>query len=181
MAESNRRDADANRDPITGAPGSHPAGVAGGAFAGGAAGGVVGAAIAGAAAGSAAGPVGTVIGAAVGVVAGGLAGKAIAERVNPTEHDEYWRNNYSSRPYVASGTSYDDYSSAYKYGYERYPEYHGRQFDEVEHEFSRDWGTARGDSRLSWDEAKHATRDAFERARDTVERAIPGDSDRDGR
>ena len=46
MANSDRRGLDPtpddNRDPITGTPGSHPAGVAGGAFAGGAAGGVAG-------------------------------------------------------------------------------------------------------------------------------------------
>ncbi|MCE3284893.1 MAG: hypothetical protein K0R70_1149 [Steroidobacteraceae bacterium] len=178
MAE---RDRDRNRDPITGAEGSHPLGTAGGAFAGGAAGGVAGAAVAGAAAGSAAGPAGTLIGAAVGAVAGGLAGKAIAERINPTVEEEYWRTNYSSRPYVTTGARYDDYGPAYRMGYERYPEYHGRKFDEVEHEFARDWDARRGDSKLSWNEARHATRDAFQRASDTVERWTPGDSDRDGK
>jgi uncharacterized protein (TIGR02271 family) len=71
---------DANPDPITGAPGSHPVGTGVGAVAGGLA--------AGAAAGSVAGPVGTVAGAAVGAVAGGLAGKGVAEAVEPTTHDE---------------------------------------------------------------------------------------------
>ena len=58
---------DENRDPITGAPGSHPVGTGLGAAAGGMA--------AGAAAGTVAGPVGTAVGAAVGAVVGGLAGK----------------------------------------------------------------------------------------------------------
>jgi hypothetical protein len=182
MAESNRRGpGDANRDPITGTPGSHPVGTAGGAFAGGAAGGIGGAAVAGAAAGATAGPVGAAIGAAVGAVAGGLVGKAMAERVNPTVEDEYWRTNYASRPYVQSGASYDDYAPAYRYGYERYPEYHGRSFDEVENDLSRDWDRAKGTSRLTWDEAKHATRDAYYRVSDSLERATPGDSDRDGK
>jgi hypothetical protein len=180
MAES-KRDKDANRDPITGAEGSHPLGTAGGAFAGGAAGTVAGAAVAGAAAGTAAGPVGTVIGAAVGAVAGGLAGKAIAERLNPTVEDAYWRDNYRSRSYVTPDSTWDDYSPAYRYGYERYPSYQGRRFDEVESEFASDWDRARGSSRLTWDKAKYATRDAFERAGNTIERAIPGDSDHDGR
>ena len=56
------RKKDANRDPITGTPGSHPVGTGVGAAAGGIAGGIG----AGALAGSVAGPVGTVIGAAVG-------------------------------------------------------------------------------------------------------------------
>jgi hypothetical protein len=34
----------------------------------------------------------------------------------------------------------------------------------------------KGKSRLGWDRAKEATRDAWNR----IERAIPGDSDRDG-
>jgi hypothetical protein len=179
MAEKKRDDL--NRDPVTGTPGSHPLGTAGGAFAGGAAGGVAGAAIAGATAGSAAGPAGTVIGAAVGAVAGGLAGKAIAERINPTVEDDYWRTNYSSRPYVTTDSNWDDYGPAYRYGYERYPNYHGRTFDEVESEFANDWDRSRGSSRLDWDRAKYATRDAYQRVSDSIERAMPGDSDRDGK
>lgn len=68
-----------NRDPITGAPGSHPIGTGVGAALGGAA--------AGAAAGTVVGPVGTVIGAAVGAVVGGLAGKSVAESADPTRED----------------------------------------------------------------------------------------------
>jgi hypothetical protein len=157
------------------------AGTVGGALAGGAAGGVAGGALAGAAAGGLTGPAGAAIGAAVGAVAGALSGKAIAERINPSAENDYWRKNYSSRPYVRSGSIYDDYAPAYRMGYERYPQYHGRLFDDVEPEFRRDWESSRGTSSLTWEQAKHATREAFERARDSVERAIPGDSNRDGR
>ena len=41
--------------------------------------------------------------------------------------------------------------------------------------------SARGRSSLTWERAKHATRDAWNRVSDSVERAIPGDSDRDGK
>ena len=153
----------------------------GGAVAGGAAGGVAGGALAGAAAGGLTGPAGAAIGAAVGAVAGALSGKAIAARVNPSAQNDYWRENYSTRPYVTQGSIYDDYAPAYRMGYERYPQYHGRSFDDVEPEFRRDWESSRGTSSLTWEEAKAATREAFDRARDSVERAIPGDSDRDGR
>jgi hypothetical protein len=142
---------DANRDPITGAPGAHPVGTGIGA---------AGAGAAGAAIGSAAGPVGTAIGAVVGAVAGGLAGKGVAEAVNPTEEDAYWRENYTSRPYVEPGTSYDDYRPAYQYGWESRGRYSGRKFDEVESELARDWEKAK--ARLSWEKAKNASRDAWE-------------------
>ena len=156
--------------------GSHPIGTGVGA----AAGGVAGAAAAGALAGTTAGPVGTIVGAVAGAVIGGLAGKGVAEAIDPVAEDAYWRENYSSRPYVAGG-SYDDYGPAYRYGVDNYGRYQGRRFDDVEAELSRDWRRAKGSSKLTWDNAKHATRDSWERVSDAVERAVPGDSDRDGK
>lgn len=178
---------DLDRDPQTGQPEDHLGGVAGGAFAGGTTGGLVGAAITGAASGTiAGGPIGMVSGAIAGVVAGavigGIAGKAIAERINPAHEDEYWRDEFPRRPYaVSSSHGWDDFGPAYRLGYERYPGYHGRRFDEVEPEFARHWEESRGESRLDWDEARHATRDAYERVAANIERALPGDADRDGR
>jgi hypothetical protein len=174
------RDQDRNRRPdVEDKKGA--AGAVGGALAGGAAGGVAGGALAGAAVGGLTGPAGAAIGAAVGAVAGALGGKAIADRINPQAEANYWKTNHGSQSYLKSGSTYDDYAPAYRLGYERYPDYHGRSFDEVEPELRRHWDSGRGSSRLAWEDAKHATRDAFERARDTVERAIPGDSDGDGR
>src|SRR5829696_8613217 len=89
---------DANPDPITGAPGSHPIGTGVGAAGMGAAGAAIGAAVSGPAA-----PIGAAVGAVVGAVAGGLAGKGVAEVVNPTAEEEYWRDNYQNRPYVRQG------------------------------------------------------------------------------
>jgi hypothetical protein len=159
---------DANRDPITGAPGAHPVGVGVGA---------TGGAAAGAALGSLGGPVGTVVGAAIGGVAGGLAGKGVAEAVNPTVEDAHWRSTYPSRPYADTTADYDTYAPAYRYGWESASARRGRTFDEVEADLERGWDQAKGKSELGWEKAKHATRDAWHR----VERAIPGDFDKDGR
>jgi phage tail tape-measure protein len=145
---------DANRDPITGAPGAHPVGVGVGASGGGAA---------GAAIGSMAGPVGTVVGAVVGAVAGGLAGKAGAEQVNPTAEDAYWRENYKNRPYVRQGDDYDKYQPAYRHGWEARSRHAGKAFDEVETQLESDWRARRGTSPLEWSEARQAARDAWER------------------
>lgn len=146
---------DANRDPISGAPGSHPVGTGVGAALGGAA--------AGAAVGTVAGPIGTVIGAAVGAIAGGLAGKGVAEAIDPTSEVTYWRNNFKTRPYAISSSSFDDYESAYGYGVSSYVKYPGRSFDDVESDLSRDWHSARGKSTLGWDSARLASRDAWDR------------------
>ena len=167
------REGSANLDPISGAPGAHPVGTGLGAALGGAA--------AGAATGTVAGPVGTVIGAAVGAIIGGLAGKSVAEAVDPTVEATFWRDNYSSRPYVDSSASYDDYGPAYGYGVNSFGKHKGRSFDEIEPQLSRDWHAARGTSNLSWDKAKIASRDAWNKVSDATERAVPGDSDRDGK
>lgn len=173
--------ADANDPRVPGEKAdSRPAATGIGAVVGGAAGGVAGGAAAGAAVGGMTGPVGAAVGAAVGAVAGALSGRSIA-KADPEAEDAYWRDNYAGRPYVTGGSSYDDYAPAYRYGVDAYSRYPDRKFDDVEPELSRDWGTARGRSSLEWDNAKHATRDAWQRLSDTVERAVPGDSDRDGR
>jgi hypothetical protein len=146
---------DANLDPISGAPGAHPVGTGVGATLGGLA--------AGAVAGTVVGPVGTVVGAAVGAVMGGLAGKGVAEMVDPTREDAYWRENYSNRPYVESGSSYDNYGPAFGFGVDAVSRYPGRPFDEIEPEMSRRWATGNGASTLRWDSARHAARDAWNR------------------
>ncbi|HEV7485500.1 MAG TPA: hypothetical protein VGQ65_07435 [Thermoanaerobaculia bacterium] len=146
---------DSNPDPITGEPGAHPLGVAGGASGG---------ALAGAAIGAVGGPIGAAVGGAIGAVAGGLAGKAAGEAVNPTEEDTYWREHHTSRPYFKSGRTYDDYRPAYAYGWESAGRYHGRKFEDVESDLSRGWDKARGATRSEWSDMKAATRDAFDRA-----------------
>ena len=151
-----------NRDPISGAPGAHPIGTGIGAAAGGMA--------AGAAAGSVAGPIGTAVGAAVGAIAGGLAGKGIAEMIDPTVEEAYWRENYKNRGYISTGATFDDWGPAYMYGVDNYARYEGRPFDEVEPELGRDWQRAKGRSSLTWDNAREATRDSWLRLNDTIPR-----------
>lgn len=154
-----KADPDRNPDPITGAPGSHPVGTGIGAAGAGAAGVAIGTAVGG--------PVGSVvggaIGAVVGAVAGGLAGKGIAEAIDPTAEDAYWRENYSSRPYVRTGAMYDDYQPAYQYGWESRRAHVDKSFDEAEPFLARDWEVRRGSCPMNWDEARVAARDAWDR------------------
>ena len=139
--------------------------------------GAVGGAVAGAAAGSLGGPVGTVVGAVVGAVAGAKAGDAIAEAVNPTEYSAHFENTYRETPYYSSGREWNDYQPAYQYGYDTYGKYRGQRFEDVETQLERDWDTTKANSRLAWTEAKGAVRDGWHH----IERALPGDLDRDGR
>ena len=159
---------------------SKPVATGAGAVVGGAAGGIAGGMAAGAAVGGMTGPVGAAVGAVAGAVVGALAGKGIAEAADPVAEDTYWRDNYASRPY-SKGATYDEYRPAFGMGVDAYSRYPGRSFDEFEPELGRDWASKRGSSTLEWDRAKHATRDAWQRVSDTAERAMPGDSDRDGK
>lgn len=159
--------ADANRDPITGAPGAHPVGTGVGA---------AGGAAAGAAIGAFGGPIGAAVGLVAGAVAGGLAGKGVAETIDPTAEDAYWKKNYSQRSYVTKDSAYATYQPAYRTGYEGRRQYPGKTYEEVEPNLRRDYEKSAGTSGLGWEKAKSATRDAWNR----VEKVIPGDGDGDG-
>ena len=153
-APTARRDGDANRDPITGEPGAHLAGVgvgaAGGAVTGMAVGGAVG------------GPVGAAIGTVVGGMAGGLAGKGIAEAINPTVEEEHWRANHARRPYAA-GRAYEELAPAYRYGWESRAARPASHWSEAEPDLERGWRQARGASTLGWNEVHVAVEEAWVR------------------
>jgi hypothetical protein len=153
--DSDRTPDDANPDPITGAPGSHPVGTGIGAAGGAATGAVVG---------SVGGPIGAMVGGVAGAVVGGLVGKGIGEAVDPSE-DRYWRDTYATRPYYRDGYAYDAYEPAYRLGYNAYDS-HGQSrgdFDDVSQELRDTYEQRRGRSPLKWDDAQHAARDAWER------------------
>jgi len=107
--------------------------------------------------------VGTAAGIVAGAVVGGLAGKGVAEKVNPTAEREYWQENYRNEPYYQEGRSFEDYEPGYRTGYEGYGRYGERSWDDVKAELQRDYEKNRGTSELTWDEASHATRAAWER------------------
>jgi hypothetical protein len=179
MDPAKKEKKDGNRDPITGEPGAHPVGVGagtavGGAVAGAAIGAAASAAAAGAATGSVAGPIGTVVGTVAGGVAGAFAGKAIAEKVNPTEEDAYWRGNYHARPYVTKGATYEEYEPAYRYGWESRSQYTGQRFDDVEGQLQSDWN--RSKCNLTWDKARPAVRDAWDRIDQRTSDVGPGNA-----
>ena len=147
-----------NLDPLTKTPGAHPVGVGVGAAVGGMA--------AGAAAGTlAAGPVGTVVGAAVGAVMGGLGGKAVAEHFDPTVEANYWKENHPKQSFYSEDRSFDAYEPAYRLGGMSREKYANKSFEEVEPHLLSDYETMRGEGHVSWEEARPATRAAWDRIR----------------
>jgi hypothetical protein len=150
---------DENCDPLSGAPGAHPLGTGVGAAGGG---------VAGATVGSVGGPVGAAVGMVAGAVAGGLAGKSVAEHVDPTDEDAFWRYEYPNRKYNKEGEPYESYQPAYRIGYEGVKRYPGRTFEQAEMDLQRDYDSSQSSSGLSWEHAKQAAQDAWNRVKDSV-------------
>jgi uncharacterized protein (TIGR02271 family) len=145
-----------NADPITDTPGSHPIETGIGAAIGGAASGM--------AVGAVGGPVGAVIGAiAGGALAGGLAGKGVGELIDPTTEDNWIREYFGKEKNRPADATPDTYRSAYRYGMTSADRHTGKRFEDVETDLRRDWDSRRAATDLSWDHARGAVRDAFDR------------------
>ena len=152
---------DSNPDPISGQPGAHPLGTGVGAAGVGSVATVGGSVVAG--------PIGAMVGAVVGSVVGGLAGKVTAEQIDPSFEETYWREHYTSRTYVEKGATYEEYQQAYRVGYEGFDRYGntGRNYSDVEPDLRRDYEASMQGS-LTWEKAKHAVQDAWNRSADSV-------------
>ncbi len=146
-----------NRDPISGAPGSHPLGTGAGAAAGGLAGAATGMAVGG--------PVGSVIGAAIGAVAGGLAGSEVAEVANPTFEETYWRESYLLEPFYEKGRAYEYYAPGFRAGWDGRVGHDGRTFTEAEIDLAAAYNSTKSELDPDW----HAIRPAASAAWDRVE------------
>lgn len=169
MTTKTFKTADLNLDPLSGTPGAHPIGTGLGAAGAGAAGAAIGAVV---------GPAGALAGAAVGAIVGGLAGKGVAEMIDPTAEEAYWRDSHMDTPYYDATYEYEtDYLPAYQHGWQSRAKYTGKSWDEVERDVEKNWDSNRSGSRLGWDKAKLATRDAWDR----IESSIPDDSNRNAK
>jgi hypothetical protein len=151
-----------HRDPLSGESGVHPLGVGVGAGVGGAA---VGAAT-GLVAGAVGGPLGAALGAAagtvIGAIAGGYAGKGIAETVNPTTEDHYWRQHFHGRPYVAKTDKYETWEPAYAFGIRMREHLIDNTWEEAQTVIQVNWEESPYAKTLPWDRARFAIQDAWD-------------------
>lgn len=86
------------------------------------------------------------------------------------ENDDYWRQNYQSRPYAAD-RDYDHYAPAYSIGYDSYRMYahdRGMTYEQAEPHIRSDYERRYKDSDSTWDQVKDAVRDSWNRAKDAV-------------
>jgi hypothetical protein len=80
------------------------------------------------------------------------------------DEDNWWRNNFSSRPY-ATGRNYEDFRPAYQYGFESGQHHLGRKWNDVETDLRSGWEKFEGKSGAggTWENVKHAVKDAWSR------------------
>lgn len=110
-------------------------------------------------------------------LATGVGGLAEGEDLDPVAEGDYWRENFRERPYYEAGTPYEDYEPGYRFGWETAadPASAGLSFEELEPDLERKWKTRptpegdaiRGKDALTWNQLRHAVRDAWERVRNT--------------
>ena len=79
--------------------------------------------------------------------------------------DNFWHENFSSRPYAIGPDYYERFRPAYRYGFESARHHSGRTFDDAESDLKTGWDRYehRGDNRSAWEEIKDAVRDAWDR------------------
>jgi hypothetical protein len=79
--------------------------------------------------------------------------------------DNYWQENFSSRPYALGPDYYDKFRPAYRYGFESARDGLGRTWDDAEPDLRSGWERYQEESGApsAWDEIKAAVRDAWDR------------------
>jgi hypothetical protein len=85
----------------------------------------------------------------------------MAETIDPTFEEEYWRENFRREPYYAEGKDFADYGPAYQMSVERYPS--DCSFEETEASMADDWNAAKRESTLHWLQARAAAKAAWDR------------------
>ena len=106
--------------------------------------------------------------AAVGGIAGAIVDAVVAQNgggaLDPIAEDAYWQRAFITEPYFNRDYSYDDYGPAYRMGYMIRGSHPDRSWDEVEPALMNVWETSKGESRLTWEEAREAGQSAWQHA-----------------
>jgi hypothetical protein len=97
------------------------------------------------------------------------------DRVSPAENsgwkpsweteDNYWFENFTSRPYAMGPDFYDRFRPAYRYGFESAQHHVGRSWEDAEDDLRQGWDRYeyRSENPSTWEEIKEAVRDAWNR------------------
>lgn len=103
-----------------------------------------------------------------------MAGNSFVDPSNPLRddwaaawetEDNFWHENFSSRPYAIGPDYYERFRPAYRYGFESARHHAGRTWEDAEADLRTGWDKYehRGEHKSAWEEIKDAVRDAWDR------------------
>jgi hypothetical protein len=77
--------------------------------------------------------------------------------------EEFWRDAWTTRPYINADRGFDYYQPAFRYGYESASRLRGRDWSDVQKDLEAGWGNWEGKGEGTWEHMKEAVRDAWNR------------------
>lgn len=77
--------------------------------------------------------------------------------------EQWWRDNYQSRPYATADRDFEHYRGGYRYGVESAARHAGKRWEDVEHDVRAGWDRFEQRGSSTWDDVKDAVRDAWDR------------------
>lgn len=117
---------------------------------------VLGGAVAGGLGFLIAGPPGLAVGAVAGTAAGALIGHRLVAAAAPRGDIGHFKEIYTSTSYYAEDMEWRDYEPAYRFGIATFRTRGGQSLEQIEPQLGARWLQERGESRLSWEQARHA-------------------------
>ncbi len=91
--------------------------------------------------------------------------------VSARMEDLYWSGSYWKESFFRANYDYEDYAPAFCVGYSGCAQYGGR-FEDSEASLCANFQRIKGDSRLTWEDARAAVRAGWERVEDADEAAV---------
>ncbi len=76
---------------------------------------------------------------------------------------QWWRDNFRERPYVAADSVFESYEPGYQFGYLAANRYRGRSWNDVEPKLRSDFDNFEGRGQSTWENMQDAIHDAWDR------------------
>ena len=93
--------------------------------------------------------------------------------VSPETEASYWREQHSKSPW-GKKHSYEQFESAYRFGYNSFLKHDGKSFEEIEPSLALDYAHARPEEPLPWDTVRPAVNSIWERMSGVISPRDPG-------
>lgn len=86
-----------------------------------------------------------------------------AWRASWETEENYWHENFTSRPYALGPDYFDRFRPAYRYGFESAAHHMGRTWEDAEPDLRGGWERYEHRGESTWEEIKDAVKDAWDR------------------